>query len=194
VRGYGKLVREKLDAAGCQFIRHGRGDHDVWESPINGKRFTVPVNIDSRRKQDHEGLWPPKGILSGKRPPRHGIKLDSRANTIVRPPVDPSRRASQISLSNSKRIPKVANLGVRLVTRCRILTFTLAGRAMRLRRMKPPICQRSSAGIRMTTCSDKRAVRVLMHRRGAQRSAPLYALRVVRGLTTHRHSLDEISI
>jgi predicted RNA binding protein YcfA (HicA-like mRNA interferase family) len=48
VRGYGKLVREKLHAAGCRFIRHGRGDHDVWESPINGKRFTVPVNIDSR--------------------------------------------------------------------------------------------------------------------------------------------------
>jgi predicted RNA binding protein YcfA (HicA-like mRNA interferase family) len=41
-------VRAKLREAGCTFVRHGRGDHDVWESPINGKRFTVPVNIDSR--------------------------------------------------------------------------------------------------------------------------------------------------
>lgn len=41
-------MRAKLREAGCTFVRHGRGDHDVWESPINGKRFTVPVNIDSR--------------------------------------------------------------------------------------------------------------------------------------------------
>lgn len=26
-------------------MRHGRGDHDIWHSPINGKNFTVPVNI-----------------------------------------------------------------------------------------------------------------------------------------------------
>jgi predicted RNA binding protein YcfA (HicA-like mRNA interferase family) len=48
VRGFGKLVREKLREAGCQFVRHGRGDHDIWHSPINGKNFTVPVHIDSR--------------------------------------------------------------------------------------------------------------------------------------------------
>jgi hypothetical protein len=48
VRGFGKPVRDKLDAAGCKFDRHGRGDHDIWYSPINDKKFTVPVNIDSR--------------------------------------------------------------------------------------------------------------------------------------------------
>lgn len=48
MRGYGKLVREKLRAAGCRLVRHGRGDHDIWFSPINGKPLTVPVNIDSR--------------------------------------------------------------------------------------------------------------------------------------------------
>ncbi|MGE0294099.1 MAG: type II toxin-antitoxin system HicA family toxin [Hyphomonadaceae bacterium] len=25
----------------CFFVREGNGDHEVWESPITGKRFTV---------------------------------------------------------------------------------------------------------------------------------------------------------
>ena len=48
MRGYGRLVRERLEAAGCEFVRHGRGDHDVWRSPLSATPFTVPVNIDSR--------------------------------------------------------------------------------------------------------------------------------------------------
>jgi hypothetical protein len=48
LRGYGKAVREALEAAGCSFLRHGRGDHDVWTSAHASKPFTVPVNIDSR--------------------------------------------------------------------------------------------------------------------------------------------------
>ena len=39
-----RLLRE----AGCQFCRHGRGDHDIWQSPINGRRFTVDSKIKSR--------------------------------------------------------------------------------------------------------------------------------------------------
>ncbi|MFC7053824.1 type II toxin-antitoxin system HicA family toxin [Hansschlegelia quercus] len=37
-----------LAAAGCVFLRHGKGDHDIWSSPISGRTFTVPVNIQSR--------------------------------------------------------------------------------------------------------------------------------------------------
>lgn len=48
MRGYGKQVRDILDAAGCTFLRHGRGDHDIWTSPNTPSPFTVPVNIDSR--------------------------------------------------------------------------------------------------------------------------------------------------
>lgn len=48
MRGYGKKVRDELTAGQCWFVRHGKGDHDVWESPHNGRRLTVPVNIDSR--------------------------------------------------------------------------------------------------------------------------------------------------
>jgi predicted RNA binding protein YcfA (HicA-like mRNA interferase family) len=48
LKGFGKAVRDELDEAGCTFVRHGRGDHDIWHSPINGRNFTVPVNIMSR--------------------------------------------------------------------------------------------------------------------------------------------------
>jgi hypothetical protein len=48
VHGYGKAVRDLLTESGCWFVRHGRGDHDVWRSPFTDIPFTVPVNIDSR--------------------------------------------------------------------------------------------------------------------------------------------------
>jgi hypothetical protein len=48
VRGYGKLVRDLLMENGCWLHRQGRGDHEVWKSPLTPKPFTVPVVIDSR--------------------------------------------------------------------------------------------------------------------------------------------------
>jgi hypothetical protein len=48
VSGYTPRVKEILLAAGCRLIRQGRGDHEVWESPINGRRFTVDGDIRSR--------------------------------------------------------------------------------------------------------------------------------------------------
>lgn len=37
-----------LKAAGCWMIRSGKGDHDIWESPISGHRFPVDAKIISR--------------------------------------------------------------------------------------------------------------------------------------------------
>jgi hypothetical protein len=48
VKGYGKEFRDKLINAGCVFRRHGRGDHDVWYSPIRNQNFIVPIWIMSR--------------------------------------------------------------------------------------------------------------------------------------------------
>jgi hypothetical protein len=48
VSGYTPRLEEILLAAGCRLIRQGRGDHEVWESPINGRRFTVDGDIRSR--------------------------------------------------------------------------------------------------------------------------------------------------
>ena len=42
-----ELVRQ-LKAAGCSLVRHGKGDHDIWESPISGRRFPVDSKIVSR--------------------------------------------------------------------------------------------------------------------------------------------------
>jgi predicted RNA binding protein YcfA (HicA-like mRNA interferase family) len=48
VNDYGKDVRKRLQEAGCAFVRHGRGDHDVWLSPLAKRPLTVPVKIKSR--------------------------------------------------------------------------------------------------------------------------------------------------
>ena len=39
-----RLLRE----AGCQFVRHGRGDHDIWRSLVTGVHFVVDHAIKSR--------------------------------------------------------------------------------------------------------------------------------------------------
>jgi predicted RNA binding protein YcfA (HicA-like mRNA interferase family) len=40
-------LKKKLKEGGCWFVRQGRGDHEVWESP-NGQRFTVDNDIKSK--------------------------------------------------------------------------------------------------------------------------------------------------
>lgn len=41
-------VKRILREAGCSFKRTGRGDHEIWQSPINGRSFTVDGKIKSR--------------------------------------------------------------------------------------------------------------------------------------------------
>jgi hypothetical protein len=48
VNDYGKEVRKRHQEAGCEFVRHGQGDHDVWLSPLAKRPLTVPVKIKSR--------------------------------------------------------------------------------------------------------------------------------------------------
>ena len=45
---YEKKVREILKDNGCYFVHHGKGDHDIWYSPINNMHFTVDGKIKSR--------------------------------------------------------------------------------------------------------------------------------------------------
>jgi ubiquinone biosynthesis protein Coq4 len=45
---YEKKVRQILIKNGCYFVRHGKGDHDIWHSPINGKSFPVDGEIRIR--------------------------------------------------------------------------------------------------------------------------------------------------
>lgn len=41
-------LRKLLHEAGCRFERHGKGDHDIWFSPITRMRFVVDGKILSR--------------------------------------------------------------------------------------------------------------------------------------------------
>jgi predicted RNA binding protein YcfA (HicA-like mRNA interferase family) len=45
---YEKKVRKKLTEAGCYFLRRGKGDHDIWFSPITKLPITVDGEIVSR--------------------------------------------------------------------------------------------------------------------------------------------------
>ena len=45
---YEKKVREVLKQNGCEFVRHGKGDHDIYYSPITRNNFTVDGKIKSR--------------------------------------------------------------------------------------------------------------------------------------------------
>jgi len=45
---YENKVRQILRECGCNFVRHGKGDHDIWYSPITNLPITVDGEIKSR--------------------------------------------------------------------------------------------------------------------------------------------------
>jgi hypothetical protein len=45
---YERLVRDYLKQHGCRFERQGKGDHEIWWSPITNRHITVDTRIKSR--------------------------------------------------------------------------------------------------------------------------------------------------
>jgi hypothetical protein len=45
---YEEKVRALLAEHGCTFHRHGKGDHDIWYSPLSKIYLTVDGKIKSR--------------------------------------------------------------------------------------------------------------------------------------------------
>jgi len=45
---YLKLLKELLETAGCSYHRPGKGDHEIWYSPITKRHFTVDHGVKSR--------------------------------------------------------------------------------------------------------------------------------------------------
>jgi len=45
---YERIVRDILRNNGCTFVRRGKGDHDIWHSPLNNRNFPVDGIIKSR--------------------------------------------------------------------------------------------------------------------------------------------------
>ena len=48
MEGFTTELKRLLLAAGCAFVRHGRGDHDIWFSPVTQVNFVVDGKIKSR--------------------------------------------------------------------------------------------------------------------------------------------------
>ena len=45
---YLRELKRLLEEAGCRFHREGRGDHEIWFSPISDRYFTVDRGTKSR--------------------------------------------------------------------------------------------------------------------------------------------------
>ena len=43
--GFTPELKRLLREAGCTFAREGKGDHEIWRSPINGLSFVVDGRI-----------------------------------------------------------------------------------------------------------------------------------------------------
>jgi predicted RNA binding protein YcfA (HicA-like mRNA interferase family) len=41
-------VKRVLKESGCSFVRHGKGDHEIWFSPLAKRNFVVDGKILSR--------------------------------------------------------------------------------------------------------------------------------------------------
>lgn len=49
VQGYTKQLKKLLRQHGCEFVRYGKGDHEVWRSPHAEKSVVVDGKIMSRQ-------------------------------------------------------------------------------------------------------------------------------------------------
>jgi len=47
-RGFYAQIVEALREAGCEFRRQGKGDHEIWYSPLTRKTFPVDKGVLSR--------------------------------------------------------------------------------------------------------------------------------------------------
>lgn len=48
MKGFTPELKRLLRAAGCAFVRHGKGDHEIWHSPLSEVHFVVDNTIMSR--------------------------------------------------------------------------------------------------------------------------------------------------
>lgn len=48
VSNYTRELKKYLREAGCYFVRHGKGDHEIWYSPLTNTNITVDGAIPSR--------------------------------------------------------------------------------------------------------------------------------------------------
>ena len=54
--GYEQDVKRILSGAGCSLVRQGRGDHEIWFSPLTGRPFVVKAHRMRSRHTANETL------------------------------------------------------------------------------------------------------------------------------------------
>jgi hypothetical protein len=47
-RSFTPQLKKLLSDAGCTLERQGKGDHEIWYSPVTDRRFVVDNSIKSR--------------------------------------------------------------------------------------------------------------------------------------------------
>ena len=45
---YTRQVKKIISGYGCYFVRYGKGDHEVWYSPILNRNFSIDGKIKLR--------------------------------------------------------------------------------------------------------------------------------------------------
>jgi predicted RNA binding protein YcfA (HicA-like mRNA interferase family) len=48
VTDFVKQLCDQLREAAFEFLRHGKGSHDIWRNPITGKSVAIPAKVPSR--------------------------------------------------------------------------------------------------------------------------------------------------
>lgn len=48
VASFGRELKRILTAHGCTFVRNGKGDHEIWFSPLSNRGFTVDAGTRNR--------------------------------------------------------------------------------------------------------------------------------------------------
>ena len=57
---YGRELKRILAEHGCRFVRQGKGDHEIWFSPITG--LTFAVDSGTRKRFTANGILKQAGI------------------------------------------------------------------------------------------------------------------------------------
>jgi hypothetical protein len=58
--GYGFELKQILIKHGCTLVRKGKGDHEIWYSPITNRNF--PVDNGTRNRYTANGILKQAGI------------------------------------------------------------------------------------------------------------------------------------
>ena len=48
VERYGRELKRIRRDHGCTFVRHGKGDHEIWHSPLTNRNLTLDASTRKR--------------------------------------------------------------------------------------------------------------------------------------------------